>query len=92
MVTMIQVELFWVVTLCSVASFLQSIKSDFSMKIQDVDSIPCECGKVFIGQTGCSIETGIKEHQYIRLYHVDHFSSPDGTCPVIAWWQQGWNG
>jgi hypothetical protein len=37
-----------------------------------VYSIPCECGKVYTGQTGCSIETGVKEHhQRIRLYHPE---------------------
>jgi hypothetical protein len=25
--------------------------------------VPCECGQVFIGQTGRSIQTRVKEHQ-----------------------------
>jgi hypothetical protein len=34
--------------------------------------IPCEWGKVYIGQTGCSMDTRLKEHQrYIRLEHPD---------------------
>jgi hypothetical protein len=34
--------------------------------------VPCECGRVYIGQTGRSIETRIKEHQrHIRLQHPD---------------------
>jgi hypothetical protein len=33
-------------------------------------SIPCECDKVYIRQTGCSIETRIKELQWHgRLFH-----------------------
>jgi hypothetical protein len=27
------------------------------------DSVPCECGKVYIGQTGRSVDTRLKEHQ-----------------------------
>jgi hypothetical protein len=36
----------------------------------DVYSIPCECEKAYIGQTGLLIETRVKEHyQHIHLYH-----------------------
>jgi hypothetical protein len=35
-------------------------------------SVPCECGQVYISQTGCYVETRVKEHQrYIRLEHPD---------------------
>jgi hypothetical protein len=45
---------------------------DFGFKIAGVYSIPCECGKVYIDRTKCSIETWIKEHHWhIRLYHPD---------------------
>ena len=34
--------------------------------------IPCECGKVYIGETGCNISTRVKEHQaHDRLGHLD---------------------
>jgi hypothetical protein len=34
--------------------------------------MPCECGKIYIGQTKSSIKTRIKErHRHIRLYHPD---------------------
>jgi hypothetical protein len=34
--------------------------------------VPCKCGQVYIGQTGCSIETRVKEHEpHIRLHHPD---------------------
>jgi hypothetical protein len=55
-----------------VTSFLQPVKDDLGLKTAGIYSIPCECGKVNIGQTGHSIEVRIKEHHWhIRLYHPD---------------------
>jgi hypothetical protein len=55
-----------------VASFLRPVKYDMGQKTPGVYSIPCECGQVYIGQTGGSIDTRIKEHhQQIRLAHPD---------------------
>ena len=35
-------------------------------------SIPCECGKVYVGQSGRTIQHRIKEHaRHIRLMHPD---------------------
>jgi hypothetical protein len=35
-------------------------------------SVPCKCGHVYTGQTGCSIPTRVKEHQqHICLEHPD---------------------
>jgi hypothetical protein len=42
--------------------FLQPIKDDLALKMPGVYSLPCECGKVNIGQTGSSTETRVKEH------------------------------
>jgi hypothetical protein len=54
------------------SSFLRPIKYDLALKTPGVCSIPCECGKVDIGQTGHSIETRVKEHhQHICLYHLE---------------------
>jgi hypothetical protein len=54
------------------ASPLQPVNDDLGVKTDCVYSIPCKCGKVYIGQTGHSIETRLKEHQSpIRLYHPD---------------------
>jgi hypothetical protein len=54
------------------SSLLRPIKDDLALKTPGVYSIPCECGEVCIGQTGCSIETRVKEHQrHIRLYHPE---------------------
>jgi hypothetical protein len=47
---------------------LRTVKDDLDLKIPGVYRIPCECGKVYIGQTGRSIETRCKEHMRdIRL-------------------------
>jgi hypothetical protein len=41
---------------------LRTVKDDLSLKIPGVYCIPCECGKVYIGQTGRSTEARCKEH------------------------------
>jgi hypothetical protein len=50
-----------------------------------VYSVPCECGKVYIGQTGRSIETRVEEHHhYIRLENTaieSNSSSPVSSPP-----------
>jgi hypothetical protein len=54
------------------ASFLRPVKDDLGLKTPGVHSIPCKCGQVYIGQTGCSIDTRIKEHhRHILLAHPD---------------------
>jgi hypothetical protein len=53
-------------------SFLRPVKDDLGLKTPDVYSIPCKCGQVYIGQTGRSIDTRIKEHhRHILLAHPD---------------------
>jgi hypothetical protein len=50
----------------------QSVKDDLGLKTLGVYSMPCECGQVYIGHTGCFIETRIKEYQcHICLEHPD---------------------
>jgi hypothetical protein len=47
---------------------LRTAKDDLGLKIPGVYHIPCECGKVHIGQTGKSIEARCKEHMgHIQL-------------------------
>jgi hypothetical protein len=47
---------------------LRTAKDDLGFKIPGVYRIPCECGKVYIGQSGRSIEARCKEHTgHIRL-------------------------
>ena len=49
---------------------LRTAKDDLGLRTLGIYSIPCECGQVYIGQTGCSMETTIKEHHlHIRLGH-----------------------
>jgi len=43
-----------------VAICLCPVKDDLGLKAAGIYSIPCKYGKVYIGQTGCSIETRIK--------------------------------
>jgi hypothetical protein len=52
--------------------FLRPVKDDLGLKTPGVRSVPCKCGQVYIGQTGRSIETRIKEHQ-----RHTHLEEPD---------------
>jgi hypothetical protein len=55
-----------------IPSFLRPVKDHMGLETPGVYSMPCECGQVYIGQTGCSIETRVKEHQcHIRLEQPD---------------------
>jgi hypothetical protein len=49
----------------------------------DVYRIPCECGKVYIGQTGHSVDTRLKEHQWhICLEHPDKSAIAEHTVDL----------
>jgi hypothetical protein len=55
-----------------IPGFLRPVKDDLRLKTPGVYSVPCECGQVYIGQTGRSIKTRVKEHQcHICLQHSD---------------------
>jgi hypothetical protein len=55
-----------------IANFLWPVKANLGLKTSGMYSIPCECGEVYIGQTGRSIDTRIKEHnRHIRLAQPD---------------------
>jgi hypothetical protein len=48
---------------------LRPMKDALDLKVPGIYCILCECGKVYEGQTGCSIETRFKEHaQHTCLY------------------------
>ena len=50
------------------SGFYMSVKDAVGLRTPGVYSIPCECGKVYIGQSGSSIQLRIKEHdRHIRL-------------------------
>jgi transposase len=54
------------------SSLLRPVKDHFGLRTPGVYRIPCECGRVYIGQTGRSVDIRLKEHQrHIRLEHLD---------------------
>jgi hypothetical protein len=49
-------------------SYLPPVKDALGLRTLGIYSIPCECGRVYIGQSGRSIQLRIKEHnRHIRL-------------------------
>jgi hypothetical protein len=54
------------------SSLLRPVKDHLGLRTPGVYRIPCECGRVYIGQTGRSVDIRLKEHQrHIRLEHPD---------------------
>jgi hypothetical protein len=54
------------------SSLLRPVKDHLGLRTPGVYRIPCECGRVYIGQMGRSVDIRLKEHQrYIRLEHPD---------------------
>jgi len=50
------------------SSYFPPVKDAFGLRTPGVYSIPCECGEVYIGQSGRPIQHSIKEHnRHIRL-------------------------
>jgi DNA-binding transcriptional MerR regulator len=47
---------------------LRLVKDDLGLKALGVYCIPYECGKVYVGQSDCTIEMRVKEHQQ----HIRH--------------------
>jgi hypothetical protein len=53
-------------------SLLLSVKDSLKIRTPGVYRIPCECGRVYIGQTGRSVNIRLKEHQqHIRIEHPE---------------------
>jgi hypothetical protein len=51
---------------------LRSVRDDLGLNVPGVYRIRCECGKVYMGQTGRSIKTRCKEYRrHIRLDQLD---------------------
>jgi len=51
---------------------LRTVKDDLGLKEPGAYHIPCECGKVYVGQTRRSIEARCKEHmRYIYLNQLE---------------------
>jgi hypothetical protein len=55
-----------------IASYFPPVRDSLGLKTPGVYSIPCKCGRVYIGQSGPSIQLRIKEHdRHIRLAQPD---------------------
>jgi hypothetical protein len=55
-----------------ISSFLHCLKDDVGLRTPGMYSITCECGRVYIGQTGRSITTRVKKHSWhIQLGHPE---------------------
>jgi len=55
-----------------ISTYLPPVKDALGLRTRGVYSNPCECGKVYIGQSGRSIQLRIKEHnRHIRLAQPD---------------------
>jgi len=55
-----------------ISSYFPPVKDAMGLRTLGVYSIPCECGRVYIGQSGQSIQLRIKEHnRHIRLAQPD---------------------
>jgi hypothetical protein len=51
---------------------LRPVKDHLGLRTPEVYRMPSECGKVYVGQTGRSVDIRLKEHQqHIRLEHPD---------------------
>jgi hypothetical protein len=54
------------------SSLLRPVKDHLGLRTPGVYRIHCECGRVYTGQTGRSVDIRLKEHQrHIRLQHPD---------------------
>jgi len=53
-------------------TYLPPVKDALGLRTPGIYSIPCECGRVYIGQSGPSIQLRIREHdRHIRLAQPD---------------------
>jgi UV DNA damage repair endonuclease len=54
------------------SSLLRPVKDHLGLRTYGVYRIPRQCGSVYIGQTGRSVDIRLKEHQrHVRLEHPD---------------------
>jgi hypothetical protein len=53
-------------------SYLPPVKDALGLRTPEIYSIPCECSRVYTGQSGRSVQLHIKEHnRHIRLAKPD---------------------
>jgi hypothetical protein len=61
-----------ITTIVGPSSYLPPVKDELGLKTPGIYSIPCECGKVYIGQTSRSVHLRVKEHdRHLRLLQID---------------------
>jgi hypothetical protein len=71
------------------SNLLCPVKDKLRLKTPGVYRIPCECSRVYIGQTGCSNYIRLKDHQWqIQLEHLDKSAEAEhsishGHCIVF---------
>jgi hypothetical protein len=54
------------------AQMLRSAKGGLEHRVPGVYRIPCECGKVYVGQSGRTVEARYQEHQrYISVHQPE---------------------
>ena len=59
-------------------SYLSPAKDALGLRTPGIYSIPCECGRVYIGQSGRYVQIRIKEHsRHIRLAQPDKLAVPE---------------
>ena len=46
-----------------IKQMLRPVKDEQGLKTPGVYEIPCECGQIYIGQTGCTVSERISEHE-----------------------------
>lgn len=72
-----------------VASYLPPVKDAIGLKAPGIYRIPCECGMVYIGQSGRSIDRRLKEHErHIRLLQPDKSAVAEHSLEhdhIIRW-------
>jgi hypothetical protein len=55
-----------------VSSFLWLVKDNLGLRTLGVYRFPCDCSKIYIGQTGLSVDTGLKkDQQHVGLENPD---------------------
>ncbi|XP_071453466.1 uncharacterized protein [Hetaerina americana] len=60
------------VTPAKIRHQLVNVRDPIGLKTPGVYQIPCECGEVYVGETGRTIETRLKEHKrHLRLAQLE---------------------
>jgi hypothetical protein len=70
------------------SSLLHPVKDHLGLRTPGIYRIPCECGRVYIGQMGRSVDIRLKEHQWhIRLENPDKSAIAEHSIDQGHWIQ-----